>query len=149
MIHGHIGKLFLRIPQLPGFTIHVLVTKIKNICQDGFMIIQICIVIKGGDLLELLWQILFLSFVLTENLNKKNCFHQKIRQAYPNQTSNLICPVDFNPYQLDVSISKFRGFWCTFSFFIRYIKLYLVLAILFMNFIYKLLFCRKLNSHKA
>ena len=24
---GHIGKLFLRIPQLPGFTIHVLVTK--------------------------------------------------------------------------------------------------------------------------
>ena len=55
MIHGHIGKLFLRIPQLPGFTIHVLVTKIKNICQDGFMIIQICIVIKGGDLLELLW----------------------------------------------------------------------------------------------
>ena len=47
MIHGHIGKLFLRIPQLPGFTIHVLVTKIKNICQDGFMIIQICIVLKG------------------------------------------------------------------------------------------------------
>ena len=46
MIHGHIGKLFLRIPQLPRFTIHVLVTKIKNICQDGFMIIQICIVIK-------------------------------------------------------------------------------------------------------
>ena len=55
MIHGHSGKLFLRIPQLPGFTIHVLVTKIKNIFQDGFMIIQICIVIKGGDLLELLW----------------------------------------------------------------------------------------------
>ena len=26
-----------------------------TICQDGFMIIQICIVIKGGDLLELLW----------------------------------------------------------------------------------------------
>ena len=42
------------------------------------MIIQICIVIKGGDLLELLWYILFLSFVLTENRNKKNV-HQKIR----------------------------------------------------------------------
>ena len=54
MIHGHIGKLFLRISQLPGFTIHVLVTKIKNICQDDFMIIQIYIVIKGWDLLELL-----------------------------------------------------------------------------------------------
>ena len=55
MIHGHIGKLFLRIPQLPEFTIHVLVTKIKkNICQDEFMIIQNCIVIKGWDLLELL-----------------------------------------------------------------------------------------------
>ena len=48
------GKLFLRIPQLTGFTIYVLVTKIKNICQDEFMIIQICIVIKGWDLLELL-----------------------------------------------------------------------------------------------
>ena len=45
MIHGHIGKLFLRILQLPRFTIHV---------QDEFMIIQICIVIKGWDLLELL-----------------------------------------------------------------------------------------------
>ena len=54
MIHGHIGKLFLRIPQLSEFTIHVFVTKIKNICQYEFMIIRICIVIKGGDLLELL-----------------------------------------------------------------------------------------------
>ena len=54
MINGHIGKLFLRTPQLPGFTIHVLVTKIENVCQDGFKIIQICIVIKGWDLLELL-----------------------------------------------------------------------------------------------
>ena len=71
MIHGHIGKLFLGILQLPRFTIHVLVTKIKNLCQDEFMIIQICIVIKGWDLLELLRQILFLSFVSTENLNKK------------------------------------------------------------------------------
>ena len=69
MIHRHIGKLFLRIPQLPGFTIHVLVTKIKNICEDEFTIIQICIVIKDWDLLELLRYILFLSFVLTENLN--------------------------------------------------------------------------------
>ena len=59
MIHGHIGKLFLRIPQLPGFTIHVLVTKIKNICQDEFMIIQICIVIEGWDLLELLRRFCF------------------------------------------------------------------------------------------
>ena len=41
-------------PQLPGFTMHVLVIKIKNICQDGFMIIQIFIVIKGWDILELL-----------------------------------------------------------------------------------------------
>ena len=43
MIHGHIVKLFLRIPQLPGFTIHVLVTKIKNICQDGFDVGSDCI----------------------------------------------------------------------------------------------------------
>ena len=49
MIHGYIGKLFLRISQLPGFTIHVLVTRIKNICEDEFMINQICIVIKGWD----------------------------------------------------------------------------------------------------
>ena len=51
---GTLENLFLRIPQLPGFTIYVLVTKIKNICQDEFMIIQIGIVIEGWDLLELL-----------------------------------------------------------------------------------------------
>ena len=54
MIHGHIGKLFLRILQLPRFTIHILVTEIENLCEDEFMIIKICIVIKGWDLLELL-----------------------------------------------------------------------------------------------
>ena len=71
MINGHIGKLFMRTPELPGFTIHVLVTKIENVCQDGFMFIQICIVIKSWDLLELLRQVLFLGFVLTEILNQK------------------------------------------------------------------------------
>ena len=54
MIHGHIGKLFLGILQLPRFAIHILVTEIKNLYQEEFMIIQICIVIKGWDLLELL-----------------------------------------------------------------------------------------------
>ena len=52
--------------------------RLKNICQDEFMIIQICIVIKGWDLLNFYGRFCFSALFWQKFLTKKNCFHHKI-----------------------------------------------------------------------
>ena len=54
MSHGHIGKLFWDFHNYQDLQYMYLSLRLKTFV-NGFMIIQICIVIKDGDLLELLW----------------------------------------------------------------------------------------------